>query len=91
MSANVQQPDEYERFNLSWRGTTIEVSHRPWPSDYHHVELRCDTVLPVTETGYRSRFLHKKELELFDSVEAFVTEWLDAQAEEQGDQQLNLF
>ena len=44
---------------------------------YDHVELRADQRLPVTQTGYRSHFLHPEELAQFDGVEDFVRQWLD--------------
>ena len=54
--------------------------------------------LPVTETGYRSHFIHPDELALWDRPEAFVLEWLndaachpDWQDYRQQSRQLTLF
>ena len=52
-----------------------------WLNTGHdHIELRAGERLPVTETGYRSRFLHPDELALFDGPEGFVRQWLDERA-----------
>ena len=46
---------------IVWDGIDLSISHTPnWlNSEFHHVELRADERLPVTETGYRSHFIHQ--------------------------------
>ncbi len=71
---------------IGWQGVSIDVSHVPnWlNSDFDHIELRCDTVLPVTKPGYRSHFIHKKQIALIGGSEDFVTQRLDEQAKDPG-------
>ena len=68
--------------SLEWEGITIAVSHTSnWlNTGYDHIELRADQRLPVTQTGYRSRFMPPDELAQFDSLEDFVRQWLDEAA-----------
>ncbi len=65
-----------------WEGITIAISHEPnWlNTDYDHIEVRAGEKLPITETGYRSHFIARAELELFDGAEDFVWQWLDKSA-----------
>ncbi len=60
--------------SLEWEGIAIAVSHKPnWlNTGYDHVELRADQRLPVTQTGYRSQFIHPEELAQFEGLEDFV-------------------
>jgi hypothetical protein len=64
--------------SINWEGIDIVVSHSTenWHKPFEHIELRADLPLPVTETGYRSHFIHPDELALFDGVEDFVRQWL---------------
>ena len=48
---------------------------------YHHVELRADQPLPVTQTGYRSYFIPEEQFEPFVSLGQLVLQWLDQAAQ----------
>ncbi|MEE9428000.1 MAG: hypothetical protein V3V25_07610 [Paracoccaceae bacterium] len=85
---------------IEWQGYAVFVTcTRNWlDTGYHHIELRCETPLPVSETGYRSHFIASDELDQFASPVDFVLEWLDetAQSKEwkryvQDSRQLKLF
>jgi hypothetical protein len=85
---------------LVWGGIEITLSYTQpaYSSPFHHIELRAPQRLPVTETGYRSHFLHPQELALWETPEAFVTDWLNHWANEpswqayvQQSRQLSLF
>ena len=87
-------------FTIVWEGIEIAFTHyvKRFGGPFDHLELRAKEPLPVTETGYRSHFIHPKELALWDSPEAFVLEWLDTsakhpswQAYRQQSRQLSLF
>ena len=71
---------------ITWDGIAVSISHTPdWLNpEFHHIELRADEKLPVTETGYRSHFIHQDEIALFESVTAFAEQWLDAAAKSPG-------
>lgn len=65
-----------------------------------HIELHAEDrqKLPVTETGYRSHFIHESHIEPYGSALAFVQAWLDHegqsrewQAHVAATQQLSLF
>lgn len=64
---------------LTWQGIEIEVTYTPlmFGGPFDHIELKAPQPLPVTETGYRSHFIHPDHMALFDSVDDFVIEWLN--------------
>lgn len=64
---------------IVWEGIEIALSHHKlrYGDSFDHIELQAKERLPVTETGYRSHFIHPDELTLWDSLEAFVLEWLN--------------
>jgi hypothetical protein len=71
---------------VEWDGIVIEVSYKPRDiMAMAHLELRVQypkgAQLPVTETGYRSHFLHPGIVEEAGGPEAFVSAWLDHEAD----------
>ena len=76
-----------EKHNITWRGIEIEITFTPEKFGMaDHIELRSDgkTPLPVTETGYRSNFLPCGQVADYGGAVAFVTAWLDHEAERTG-------
>lgn len=69
----------YVTFNLVWEQRVIAVSYQSnWLNLGHwHIELRCTEPLPVTETGYRSRFVPQEALANEAEIMGFVQAWLD--------------
>jgi hypothetical protein len=67
---------------LIWEGISITLSHhlQCFGGPFDHPELHAKERIPVTETGYRSHFIHLDKLALWDSPEAFVLDWLNAAA-----------
>lgn len=65
--------------SIEWDGIVVAISHTPnWlNTEHHHIELRADERLPVTQTGYRSHFMNEEEFALFGDVTEFVILWLD--------------
>jgi len=73
---------------LQWEGITIEVSYEAeWlgfrrGSDMAVAHLQVRSVvperapLPITETGYRSHFVHPDEMDRLDGPLAYVEAWL---------------
>lgn len=96
---------------FDWQGITLEVTYEPdWlnmgdrdPNLGHaHLEIRAikpeRAPLPITETGYRSHFLHPGEIDLLGGPVAYVQTWLDEMAQsrewrdyEERSRQLSLF
>lgn len=93
---------------LHWRGVDIEITfERNWlsiaRSDEQAVAHLTVTAkrrenLPITETGYRSHFLHPSEVAAEGGPTGYVTAWLDCMARsaewlalEQSSRQLSLF
>lgn len=64
---------------ITWEGITLSYTHTAdaFSSPFDHIEVKTSEQLPITETGYRSLFIHPDELNLWESVEAFILEWLD--------------
>ena len=102
----------YERHTLDWRGMLIEVRYcRSWtklhsghPDEFHMAHIEIETieparaVLPITETGYRSHFLHFEEVDQAGGPVGYVEAWLNHMAQsrewldhEQTSRQLSLF
>jgi len=76
-----------EKHNITWRRIKIEITFTPDKFGMvEHVELRSEgrTPLPVTETGYRSNFLPCGHVADYGGAVAFVTAWLDREAEQTG-------
>ena len=85
-----------EIHNITWRGLAIEITFTPKKFGVvDHIELRsgAKTPLPVTETGYRSHHLYAGIVTEAGGAVAYVTAWLDHEAERIGwdGMQLSLF
>lgn len=89
-----------EPLELLWQGIHVNVCiSRDWlQTGYHHIELRAEQSLPVTQTGYRSHFVPAEQFETFDSLEQLVFQWLDQAAQskhwektQEAQRQLSLF
>lgn len=85
-----------EQHTIVWRGVQIEITFTPEAFGMvDHIELRTEgkAPLPVTETGYRSHFTHNGTVAKYGGAVAFVTAWLDHEAECSGwrGAQLSLF
>lgn len=95
---------------LLWQGVVIEITfeenwlHQPRSPERAVAHLTVTTVtpkrtpLPITETGYRSHFLHPSEVTEAGGAVAYVRAWLDDMAQsrewktyEQASRQLSLF
>lgn len=75
--------DGYQTFELTWQERTITASYQPnWLNGHYcHIELRCTERLPVTETGYRSHFIHLADEVDAETIKAYITAWLDSAAD----------
>lgn len=85
-----------EKHTITWRGAEIDITYTPEQFGMiDHIDLHAkDGVpLPVTETGYRSHFINKGTVAEHGDAVAFVTAWLDHEAERVGwcGAQLSLF
>ena len=83
---------EYQSFEAEWQGIALEIRHcRRWLCGHgeqitQHIEIRAagKVPLPVTETGYRSQFMHGADaLAAFgDDPVAYVLAWLNEAAKD---------
>lgn len=85
-----------EKHSIIWRGVAVKITFTPKKFGMaDHIELRteCRAPLPVTDTGYRSNFLPIGTVAQNGGAVAFVTNWLDYEAEHTGwnGAQLSLF
>tara|TARA_R110000787_G_scaffold16622_17_gene50519 strand:- start:13148 stop:13456 length:309 start_codon:yes stop_codon:yes gene_type:complete len=68
-------------YNRKWRGIDLTITHkRNWCcGELDHIELRSagNAPLPVTETGYKSHFLHPDCLTDYSDAASYVMAWLD--------------
>lgn len=78
---------DYAIIQKSWNGPNgpVEIEIR-WNPDYvafedggsmAHLEIESldRSPLPVTETGYRSHFIHETEVSRYGGAEAYVDAW----------------
>jgi hypothetical protein len=77
---------EIETHKIIWPGRKVEISFDPnWlGGTAQHLELRSDQALPVTETGYRSRFLPSDTIAKASDLLTFVHAWLDTASQDKG-------
>ncbi|WP_254428865.1 hypothetical protein [Ruegeria arenilitoris] len=76
-----------EKHTITWREIEIEITYQPDDiGGFDHIELHFDKRkdLPVSSTGYRSNFINPGIVEAHGGAVAFVTGWLDHEAEETG-------
>ena len=69
---------------IVWEGIEIEVTYKPKDIlAMSHLELRIPSRarIPVTETGYRSEYLHPGTIEDAGGPQAYVIAWLDHMAQ----------
>ena len=77
---------DYTIIRRSWNGIEIEIR---WQPDYcqfddggsmAHLEIESISPprapLPITETGYRSHFVHAREVQDAGGPEAYVEAWI---------------
>jgi len=100
----------YTTETLIWQSYEIEVRYDPDPFSLTfqnreamaHVEIRTikpeKAALPITETGYRSHFTPKGNIDEYETPAAFVKEWLEHEAQsedwkvaQENDRQMSLF
>ena len=81
----MSQPDFYETFSLQWKGIAICIRYAPlcFGGISSHLEVTTPNKapLPITGTGYRSHFLPCGTVESLGGALAYVTTWLDQEAE----------
>ena len=79
------KPD-YAIIHKNWNGIEIEIR---WNADYvvfddgesmAHLEVESvqpkHAPLPITETGYRSHFIHRTDVDHMGGPEAYVEAWI---------------
>jgi len=83
----------YTSETLIWQAQEIEVRYDPDPFNLvschqeamAHVEIHTlkpeKAALPITETGYRSHFTPKGNIDEYDSAVDFVRAWLNHEAQ----------
>lgn len=81
---------EKHEFSFQWQGISVNVTYCP---DYSkamreiqgyalaHIEVRAETRLPITETGYRSIWLPNGEVQEAGGAEKLVKFILDTEAQ----------
>ncbi len=102
------EPD-IETYRFNWSGYLIEVRYvadwlkscRSWMPVSHIEVTTIDpprVPLPITETGYKSHFLHPSVIDAEGGPEAYVRQWLNAtaqspdwQEQEAASRQMSLF
>lgn len=85
-----------EKHTIVWRGIVLTITFTPdWLTVADHLEIATEgrVPLPVTETGYRSIFLHQGAVALKGGAVAYTVSRLDEEAHRVGwsGAQLSLF
>ena len=85
---------DYEQLTVDWRGQEILVRYCPsWlGQETAHLEIATAdrTPHPISETGYRSHFVHPVQIEEAGGPVAYVTRWLSV-VDDGKPKQLSLF
>lgn len=83
----------YTTETLIWQSYVIEVRYDPDPFSMashtgeamSHIEIRAvkpeKAALPITETGYKSHFTPKGNIDKYENPVVFVKEWLEYEAQ----------
>ncbi len=84
MSKNEKrQSDEKKVFQISWKRIPIEITFSFMLKDIVpqlvHLSIQSEDriPLPITETGYRSKFLYLDEIDYHGGVIPYVEKWLE--------------
>ena len=78
-----------EHYQITWRGIEVQIIYHPahgFCEGYAHLEVQTGqprVPLPITETGYRSHFIPRGEIEDRGGPVSYVNMWLDAKAKSQ--------
>lgn len=88
-----------ETYEILWKDISITLTYQAeWLGLCAHLQFRVGERLPITETGYKSIYLHAEAVEQAGGAVAFATGLLDEAAESfkwkdycQERQQLSLF
>ncbi len=78
--------DEYERLEMMWRGQRLVIR---WCAESFvyagiaHLEILTEDRQPhpISETGYRSHFVPRTEVEDSGGPVAYVTAWLESKGD----------
>ena len=72
-----------EQYQMTWQGILIDIRYQPhWLRAYAVAHLELQTLkperatLPMTETGYRSHFTDREDIEQAGGAVAYVRAWL---------------
>lgn len=77
----------YTLHRLSWREIEITIRYCPDSfASYAHIEIEsaCRSPLPISETGYRSHFTRREQVEEAGGPVAFIEAILDECAGDKG-------
>ena len=84
ISETSKSPKEIRAFRLEWEGVTVYLKWEPYAYSgiISHLQIQSDNrvPIPVTETGYRSHFCHKAEIEELGGPVAYVRKWLEQES-----------
>lgn len=79
-----------QTFKIFWRGIEIDVKYEnPYfqMSDFSisHFDIytKDKQPLPITETGYRSHFLHDDEVQQYGGPSEYFNAWIESEAKTQ--------
>lgn len=70
----------YEENLITWKGQEITVRWcADWSREIAHLEIVTEDrkAHPISETGYKSHFLPRQQVEELDGPVAYVTRWLE--------------
>lgn len=93
-----QEKTHHETVKLDWQNIPFTLSlRRGYFSPvvgFAHMEVRCEEPLPITETGYRSIFIHQEYVPDLDTAASIVLDNMEKAALERKwhrDMQQSLF
>ncbi len=70
---------EPQVWSVQWQGREISLNFTPhrFMRNSHHLEIRCEHALPITETRYKSHFFMSETVPTKVEIETDILAWLD--------------
>jgi len=74
-----------EKSQILWNGVKVNITYKPnyfgnfsnSANQLIHIDVNADQPIPITETGYKSIFLYKEEVESHGGAKDYIESLLD--------------
>lgn len=85
ISRDGKYQNEIRAFRIRWQGIAIYLKWEPnaYAGVISHLQIQSEhrEAMPVTETGYRSHFCQRHEVEVWGGPVPYIRAWLDQESQ----------